>query len=235
MNNPRTKVLLKLTGTLFLDTQKQLCADAITTVIAQLKQLRTTHQFGIVVGGGNFFRGNQHGKKLGIQAAVGHQVGMLATMMNGLILKNLVEQSGLSAALFCAMPSPEVGKPISQQTINDALKQCDVLIFTGGTGNPFFTTDTNAVLRALQIGADVVWKGTNVDGVYDRDPNTDSSAQKLQTLSFADALKQNIGIMDLTAYALAHQHHKKIRIFDIFAKDALIHAAHDATFGSLIE
>lgn len=111
----------------------------------------------------------------------------------------------------------------------------NVLIFSGGTGNPFFTTDTNAILRALQMDAAQVWKGTSVDGVYDRDPRTDKNAQRIASLSFAEALQQHLGIMDLTAYALASQHEKKVRIFDIFTDDALIKAAHDTTFGSIIQ
>ncbi len=231
----RTKIMLKLTGEVFLDSNKRLSGEMVRSIIRQLKQLSETHQFGIVVGGGNFFRGSQHGKQLGIDTAVGHQIGMLATMMNGLILKDLVEQQDLSAALFCAMPSPEIGEAICQQTIHAALETRDVLIFSGGTGNPFFTTDTNAILRALQMGADVVWKGTNVDGVYDHDPRINKNACKLPLVSYDQAFNQQLGIMDLTAYALAYQHKKIVRVFDIFTKDALILVANDPTFGSIIQ
>lgn len=232
--NAKTKILCKLTGEIFLDQSKSLSADILNRVIKQMVALRDTHQFAIVIGGGNFFRGNQHSKKLGISTSVGHQIGMLATIMNGLIVKDLLELNNLSAALFCAMPSPEVGKPISQQSIDTALATDQTLVFTGGTGNPYFTTDTTAILRALQIGAQQVWKGTHVDGVYDADPKIHSNAQLLKHVSYDQALQEKLGIMDRTAFALAQQYEQKVRIFNIFEPNALIRAAHEPDFGSSI-
>lgn len=234
MNN-RKKILLKLTGEIFLDREtKSLSAEAINSVIMQIKKLNHTHQFGIVVGGGNFFRGNEHGKRLGITPSVGHQIGMLATLMNGLILKDLLEQQGLHAALLCAMPAPEIGEAISQQNINHALDHDCTIIFAGGTGNPFFTTDTNAILRSLQIGAAEVWKGTSIDGVYDADPKTNPHAKRLRMVRYCDALEKKLGIMDLTAYAMAEQYDKPVRVFNIFEENALIQAAQNKEFGSII-
>ncbi len=231
----KKRILLKISGEVFLDSsRKNLSADTINKLIGQLKQLNNSHQFGIVVGGGNFFRGKQHGKQMGLNPAVGHQIGMLVTVMNGLILKNLLEQHNIPAKLFCAIPSPTIGTPICQQTIHNALHENKTLIFTGGTGNPFFTTDTNAILRALQMNADEIWKGTTIDGVYTTDPRTDKDAQLLKTVTFIDAINQHLGIMDLTAYAMAEQHKQRIRIFDIFAQDALLHVAQDPQFGSTI-
>ncbi len=231
----KKKILLKITGELFLDKKtKTLSANTINTILKQIKKLYKEYQFGLVVGGGNFFRGHQHGKRMGIIPSVGHQIGMLGTMMNGLMLKDLLEKQGLKTALFCAMPSPEVGKPISQQAINASLSDGRTLIFTGGTGNPFFTTDTTAVLRALQIGADQIWKGTSVDGVYDKDPVTHKDAKLLKKVSFMQAMQDHLGIMDMTAYAMAYTYHQQIRIFDIFDKDALIQAAQNKNFGSTI-
>lgn len=231
----KKRILLKLTGEIFLSEDEQtLTSKFAKLLISQIKKLHASYDIGIVIGGGNFFRGSQHGKRLGICSSVGHQIGMLATMMNGLMLKDLLMQEGLSAGLFCAMPSPEIGKPISQQTINSSLQQQKILIFTGGTGNPFFTTDTNAILRALQLHADVVWKGTSVGGVYNADPALDSSAQKLETVSFQEAIDNRLKIMDLTALAMAEQHNVTIRVFDIFAPNALEKAASDPHFGSTI-
>ena len=202
----KKRILLKLTGEIFLDEEKKsLSSDGVNSLIDQMRQLRDSYQWGIVIGGGNFFRGNQHGKALGIRSSVGHQIGMLGTMMNGLMLKDLLEQKELAAELLCAMPSPEIGKPISQQSINGSLKEDKILIFTGGTGNPYFTTDTTAILRALQINADEVWKGTSVDGIYDADPRTHPDAKKLDHVTFRQAIEQRLGVMDLTAYALAEQ------------------------------
>ena len=230
----KKRILLKLTGEIFLDKNGAPTSENVRSVIAQIKKLSDQFQFGIVVGGGNFFRGSQHGARMGVRSSVGHQIGMLATMMNGLMLKDFIEQDDLSAELLCAMPSPEIGKPISQQSIQTSLKKDEILIFTGGTGNPYFTTDTTAILRALQIQADQVWKGTSIDGVYSADPKKDRAAKKFETITFKDAIEKQLGIMDLTAYAMAEQHDETIRIFDIFAPDALLHAARDPQFGSTI-
>lgn len=232
----KKRILLKLTGEIFLDkNNRQLTAHTINNVIKQMKQLHNTYHFGIVVGGGNLFRGSKQGEQLGLDASVGHQIGMLATIMNGLILKDLLEQQDLSTALFCAMPSPEVGKPISQQSIAYALEKNQTLVFTGGTGNPFFTTDTNAILRALQIDANEIWKGTSIDGVYTADPRTNKDAQLIKKITYKQALNDKLGIMDPTAYALAEQYHKTVRVFDIFEKNALIRAAQEPDFGSIIQ
>lgn len=231
----KKRILLKLTGEIFLNKDHtELVPDTVNAVIKQIKELQETHQFGIVVGGGNFFRGSQHGTSMGIRAAISHQIGMLGTMMNGLMLKDLIDQHGLQASLFCAMPSPEIGKPIAQQTITSALKDDHILIFTGGTGNPFFTTDTTAVLRALQMGADEVWKGTTVNGVYSTDPDKNSNAKKLTHVSFNQAINDKLGIMDITAYAMAERYNITIRVFDVFAPNSLIDVATNTEFGSTI-
>lgn len=230
----KKRILLKLTGEIFLNKERQLTASLVNNLVTQIKQLSETHQFGIVIGGGNFFRGSQHGTQMGIRNSVAHQIGMLGTMMNGLMLKDLIEQQELSAELFCAMPSPEVGIAISQQTINTCLNDGCTLIFTGGTGNPFFTTDTTAVLRGLQINADEIWKGTSIDGAYDKDPKKHADARRFAQLSFRQALQDKIGVMDLTAYAMAETYRQRIRIFDIFSHNALLQAAQNKEFGSLI-
>lgn len=232
---PQKTILLKLTGAILQDLEnKNLSKNLICSIAEQIKQLQDTHYFGIVIGGGNFFRGSQHGKKLALQPAVGHQIGMLATVMNGLILKDVFEQHGVTSSLFCAVPSGEIGIPISQQAINHARNKHQCMIFTGGTGNPFFTTDTNAVLRALQINATEVWKGTNIDGIYDADPRTHKHAQKLKNVSYDYALQQGLRIMDATAYAMAREHKMPIHVFDIFSSNALIHASTNTAFGSII-
>lgn len=230
----KKRILLKLTGEIFLNKERHLTASLASNIVAQIKQLNETHQFGIVIGGGNFFRGSQHGTQMGIRNSVAHQIGMLGTMMNGLMLKDLIEQQELPAELFCAMPSPEVGIAISPQTINECLHDGCTLIFTGGTGNPFFTTDTTAVLRGLQINADEIWKGTSIDGAYDKDPKKHADARRFTQLSFRQALQDKIGVMDLTAYAMAETYRQRIRIFDIFSQNALLQAAQNKEFGSLI-
>ena len=231
----KKRILLKLTGAILDRGSNGFSADAVNNVIEQIKQLQATHQFGIVIGGGNFFRGNQNSIQLGIEQSVGHQIGMLATMMNGLILKDLLEGQGIPVELFCAVECPKVGNSIAQKTITNALQNNKTIIFTGGTGNPFFTTDTSAILRSLQISADEIWKGTSVDGVYTKDPKKHTDAQRIPQLTFAQAIAQHLGVMDLTAYTMAQQYKQRIRIFDIFAPNALLQAAQNQNLGSIIQ
>lgn len=230
----KKRILLKLTGEVFGKPREPFSADTVTNLIEQIKQLESTHQFGIVIGGGNLFRGSKQGKELGLKIEIAHQVGMVATIMNGLILQDLCEKHGVSTKLFSAISCPQVANVINQQAINCALDKGKTIIFAGGTGNPFFSTDTNAVLRSLQISADEIWKGTSIDGVYTKDPAKHKDAQRLEKVTYAQAIEQRLGIMDLTAYSLAQQHNQTIRVFNIFAPDALQNAAQDGNFGSII-
>lgn len=235
MSTPTT-VLLKITGEAFLSKDKKtLDIQLLQSVAQQIRAVADTHRFGIVIGGGNFFRGNKQGKTLGITPSIGHQIGMLATTMNGLLIKDVFEREGVCCTLFCAVPSPEIGIPISQQAINISLSKGKTLIFTGGTGNPFFTTDTTSILRALQIGAGCVWKGTSVDGIYTADPVQDPQAMLLKKVTYRQALLDNLRIMDATAFALAQEHDLCIRVFNIFEKDAIISATKNNDFGSRVE
>lgn len=230
----RTRIMLKITGTIFRAEDNTLNATAINKIIAQLKKLSSTYQFGLVIGGGNFFRGSQQGKQLGLSDSAGHQIGMLATMMNGLIIKDLMRQHDLSAKLFSAIECAQVGSAISHSAIQSALEKHQVLIFAGGTGNPFFTTDTNAVLRALQIGAKEIWKGTDVDGIYTADPRQKPDARRLDKLTYQEALNQKLKIMDPPAFALAEQYHEIVKVFNIFADNALLKVSSEPDFASTI-
>ena len=221
-------ILLKLSGEAFID------GTLVRSYARQIKQLWNSHQFGIVIGGGNFFRGNQHGKLFGISDSASHQAGMLATMMNGLILQDIFSQEQVPSTLFCALDCPSIGNPLAPQAIKTAILQDQCVIFTGGMGNPFFTTDTTAIVRGLQIKAQEVWKATKVTGIFTADPHTNPDAQLLKRVSYADALQQRLGIMDATALALAQEHQMPIRVFSLFESDSLINAATDNNFGSLV-
>ncbi len=231
----RRRILLKITGEAFLSRQNQtLDPSIINGIITQIKELGKTIQFGIVVGGGNFFRGNEHGKRMGITKPIGHQIGIIGTLMNGLIIKDLLEQHAIKASLLTALTCPEIGAPTSDQAIHNALNRDDTIIFAGGTGNPFFSTDTTAVLRGLQINAEEIWKASHIDGVYSSDPKKDAHAKKLDKITFGYALEHRLGIMDATAFTLAAENQRKIRVFSIFEPNALITAAQDPRFGSEI-
>ena len=173
----KKRILLKLTGEAFISTANHsLNPTLVNDLFLQIKQLSDRYQFGIVIGGGNFFRGKQHGKLMGVTQPVGDQIGMLATLMNGLMVKDLLEQHNVRASLYSAITCPEMASSISQQAIENALLQDQVIIFAGGTGNPFFSTDTTAVLRSLQINASEIWKASHIDGVYSADPKKDTGA-----------------------------------------------------------
>ena len=216
----KTAILLKLTGELFVpgNAGKK---SPIVALIPELTALATTHTLGIVVGGGNFFRGDVQGKTLGLSAATGHEVGMLATILNGRILQELLEGAGARTSLMSAISCPKVAHELSQHRIDCAKRDGNIMIFAGGTGNPFCSTDTNAVIRALQIGASIVWKGTKVDGVYEQDPAKHPQAKRFEALTYTEALEKGVGVMDHTALTLAQENDLTTYVFDIFAPDAL--------------
>jgi uridylate kinase len=228
-------ILLKLTGELIPHTSLGLNADLIRSIGHQIKELLCDYNFAVVIGGGNFFRGAQQGPEVAITSQASHYVGMLATMMNGLIIKDIFEQLAINTTLFCGIDCPTVGLPISAQALQRAQKENSCILFAGGTGNPYFTTDTNAVLRALQLNAISLWKGTKVDGIYTADPRVDPCARFVPRLSYDKAISSKVGVMDLVAFALAQQHGLTIRIFNIFIENALLKAAADDRFGSTVQ
>ncbi len=231
--NQKKRIVLKLTGEVLQHSASGLDASLLESVAQQVKTLLPTVQFGIVMGGGNFFRGAQR-SEIHIAQNTAHTVGMLATMMNGLIIQDIFEGIGITTALFSAIPCESAGYELSPQNIRNALNEKDCLIFAGGTGNPYFTTDTTSVLRTLQLNASELWKGTKVDGIYAQDPLKDPSAAVLKKVTYKDAIKNRLGIMDMSAFVLAEEHKIRIRIFNVFTDNALIHAASNKEFGSLL-
>lgn len=229
-------ILLKLTGTIFIDQKTQEPTRTfLDSIIEQIKELlHTKYQFGIVIGGGNFFRGSRDNDLLKLRPSIAHTIGMLGTTMNGLALYDLFKKEEISTALFCALDCPVAGKPISQEAIDSALTKKDVLIFSGGTGNPYISTDTNAVIRAQQIGAAELWKATDVDGIYSVDPKKNKNATFIMQQTYQDALKNNVQIMDQAALILAQEGNLMTRVFNIFEQDALLHAAKNKKFGSTL-
>lgn len=236
MHHARQRILLKLTGQIFIHKTTGLVEPTlVNSIVDQIKKLSSTYQFGIVIGGGNMFRGSQQGKQLGLSPWAAHTCGMVATLVNAIALRDLLTQYGVPTILVSALEIPEVAQSISQQTIDQSMRNGNCIIFAGGTGNPYFTTDTNAILRALQIGTSQVWKGTSVSGVYDQDPARNEQAKLLKTVTYAQALENNLGIMDSTAYTLAQEHGLTIRVFDIFAPNALVMATNDQQLGTIIQ
>ena len=178
-------------------------------------------QIAIVIGGGNIFRGVAAASN-GIDRVQGDHMGMLATVINGLALQSALENEGVPTRLQSAIKINEVAEPFIRRKAMRHLEKGRVVIFGGGTGNPYFTTDSAAVLRAIEIEADVILKGTRVDGIYTADPEKDASASKYSSISFDDVLKKGLKVMDTTAFTLSQENELPIIVFDMNKKGNLI-------------
>lgn len=174
----------------------------------------------VVVGGGNIFRGVNVSEK-GIARATGDMMGMLATVMNALALEGAIEKAGLAARTMSALTMPEVCEAYERRRALHHLQQGRMVLLAGGTGNPFFTTDTTAVLRAAEIGAEAVLKATDVDGVYSADPKKDQNAKRYDRLTHQEAIERDLKVMDTTAFALARENRMPIIVFSIREKEAI--------------
>jgi len=223
-------VILKLTGNLFLPEH----SATLRSTIEQLKYLMQTMNVGIVVGGGNIFRGDEQSVGRGLSSTAGHTIGMLATMMNGVLLHDLLEQATIPSIIMSGLSCPHVGVEPTHDAFKEAFAAGKIIIFAGGTGLPFVTTDTNALVRALQIDAYEVWKATSVDGIYTADPKTDATATKLAVVSYATAREQQLGFIDPVACILAEKHTIPVRVFSIFENNALVRLAQNEPIGSLL-
>ena len=168
----------------------------------------------IVIGGGNIFRG-QSGTKSGFDRLKGDQMGMLATIINSLALESAISRLGGKAKVFTSIRMEPVGELYNRDRVLEAMKINIVCILSGGTGNPFFTTDTAAALRAVEIGADVLLKGTRVDGVYSSDPEKDPKAEKFDNISFEEVIKRRLKVMDSTAFTMCRENNMPLVVFDM--------------------
>jgi uridylate kinase len=175
----------------------------------------------VVVGGGNIFRGVNVSEK-GVARATGDMMGMLATVMNALALESAIEKAGLAARTMSALIMPEICETYERRRALRHLEQGRMVLLAGGTGNPFFTTDTTAVLRAAEIGAEAVLKATDVDGVYSADPKKDKNAERYDCLTHQEAIERNLKVMDTTAFALARENRMPIIVFSIREKGAIV-------------
>jgi uridylate kinase len=217
------RVLLKLSGEALMGGRQygidplrlSEYANDIKVAIAQGIQIA------IVIGGGNIFRGVA-GASNGMDRVQGDHMGMLATVINGLALQSALENEGVPTRLQSAIKINEVAEPFIRRRALRHLEKGRVVIFGGGTGNPYFTTDSAAVLRAIEIKADVILKGTRVDGIYTADPEKDASASKYNTISFDDVLKKGLKVMDTTAFTLSQENELPIIVFDMNKKGNLI-------------
>lgn len=190
---------------------------------------------GIVVGGGNFIRGAEWSRKKSIvDSATADYMGMIATVLNGLALQEAIEKQGKPARVLSAIQVRQVCEPYIRRRALRHLDKGRIVIFAGGTGNPFFTTDTAAALRAVEIGAEVLFKATKVDGVYDRDPVRHAKAKKFDRLTYSEAMRRHLSIMDQTAFTILTEHRLSIRIFNLFRPGSLSAALTGKPVGTII-
>jgi uridylate kinase len=200
----------------------------------QIKQAVTAGiELGVVLGGGNLFRGAAL-SQAGMDRVVGDRMGMLATIMNALALGDFLTREGIANQVYAATGIPGVAPTYERDQALENLKQGQVVILSGGTGNPLFTTDTAACLRGIELKADAVLKATNVDGVYSADPKVDPQARRYSMISFDDVLTKQLGVMDLTAMVLCRDQQMPVVVFDVSADGALVAISQGADIGTRI-
>ncbi len=216
------RILLKLSGEALMGTKGYgIDSNRINNYALEIKNLHKNKiQIAIVIGGGNIFRGVS-GSSEGVDRVQADYMGMLATIINGLALQSALENIKVPTRLQTAINIEAIAEPYIKRRAVRHLEKNRVVIFSAGTGNPFFTTDSAAVLRAIEINADVILKGTRVDGIYTEDPELNDKAIKLDSLSFEDALRLNLKIMDTTAFTLSKENNLPIIVFDMNIKDNL--------------
>lgn len=190
-------------------------------------------EVGIVVGGGNIFRGRQ-AKEFGFDQTPADHIGMLATMINGLILQQSLAREGIESQVMSAINCSLIAESYKWTHAMHALQKGRVVIFVGGTSNPYFTTDTAAALRASEVNAEILLKATKVDGIYDSDPHENKGAKKFDTLTFTEALSKDLRVMDGTALALCRENKIPVYIFNLFEEQSLVRAVCVQTGGSLV-
>jgi uridylate kinase len=230
------RVLLKLSGeSLMGDTKYGIDPKVLDFFSDEIKKVHDIGvQLGIVIGGGNIFRG-LNAEEQGIDRVTGDQMGMLATMINSLALQNAVEHKGTDSRLMSSIQMNEVAEPYIRRRAIRHFEKGRVVIFGAGTGHPYFSTDTAASLRAVEIEANVIIKGTRVDGVFDSDPEKNPGAIRYETISYLDVLKKNLRVMDLTAVSLCQENKLPMVVFNMDKPDNLIKLVCGENIGTVIK
>ena len=216
------RILLKLSGEALLGKNSYgIDNDRLVVYAEEIKQIHKQGvEIAIVIGGGNIFRGLS-GSKDGIDRGQADYMGMLATVINGLALQNALENMDIPTRLQSAIKMESIAEPFIKRKATRHLEKGRVVIFASGTGNPYFTTDSAAVLRAIEINADVILKGTRVDGIYNEDPEKNKEAVKFDNISFEETIKKGLKIMDTTAFTLSKENELPIIVFDMNTKGNL--------------
>ena len=230
------RILLKLSGESLMGEQEYgISPEMLSQYASEIKQAKELGaEIAVVIGGGNIFRGLQGAAK-GMDRVQGDYMGMLATVINSMALQSELEQQGVATELLSGLAIEPICKETSRRRMISSLKEGKVVIIAGGTGNPYFTTDTASTLRAIEMQADVILKGTRVDGVYTADPEKDPSATKYSTLTYDEALSKKLKIMDLTAFALCQENKMPIYVFDMNTIGNLQKVVKGEHLGTIVE
>ena len=230
------RILLKLSGEALMgDRQHGIDSTRLAEYAEEIKKIVDKDiEVAIVIGGGNIFRGVS-GASNGIDRVQGDYMGMLATAINGLALQSAIEAAGVKTRLLTAIKMEQVAEPFIKRRAVRHLEKGRVVIFGCGTGNPYFTTDTAAVLRAIEIDAEVILKGTRVDGIYTSDPEKDKDATKFDTISYRDVMNKGLKVMDMTAFALSQENNLPIIVFDMNTKGNLEKVVSGENIGTKVD
>lgn len=230
------RVLLKLSGEAFADPEIGYGIDSITVnrVASEIAEaLESGVQVAVVVGGGNIFRGVSEAAK-GMDPATADYMGMLATVINALALRDALEKAGIVTRVQSAITMQELAEPYIRLRAMRHLEKGRVVIFAAGTGNPFFTTDTTAALRAIEMNADEILKASMVDGIYDSDPATNPEAVRMEELSYMDFIARELRVMDTTAVTMCKEHDVPIHVFDMTAPGNIVKAVRGDRIGTVV-
>jgi len=231
------RILLKLSGEALLGSQEYGIDPVVLKQYAQ--EVKTVVEAGvevaIVIGGGNIFRGVQGAQGGVVDRATGDYMGMLATMMNAMAIQGSFEKEGIVTRLLSAIKMEQISEPFIRRRAMRHLEKGRVVIFGAGTGNPYFTTDTAASLRAVEIEADIVIKGTRVDGIYDKDPEKHADAKRFEEITYKQVFDLNLNVMDMTAFTLCHENKKQIVVFDMNTPGNLLKLVSGESIGTLVK
>lgn len=229
------RILLKLSGEALMgDRQYGIDPKRLAEYAEEIKQIQAKGvEIAIVIGGGNIFRGVA-GASNGMDRVQGDYMGMLATVINGMALQGALEDAGMQTRLQTALKIEAIAEPYIKRRAVRHLEKGRIVIFGAGTGNPYFTTDTAAVLRGVEVNADVILKGTRVDGIYTADPEKDTTATKYDTLTFEDVLKKGLNVMDTTAFTLSQENELPIIVFDMNKEGNLLRVCEGEPVGTTV-
>lgn len=229
------RILLKLSGEALMgDNQYGIDPNRLSEYAQEIKKIHDLGvEIAIVIGGGNIFRGVAGASK-GMDRVQGDYMGMLATVINGMALQGALEDAGMLTRLQTALKIEAIAEPYIKRRATRHLEKGRIVIFGAGTGNPYFTTDTAEVLRGIEVGADLILKGTRVDGVYTADPEKDPTATKYENITFADVLEKGLNVMDTTAFTLSQENNLPIVIFDMNKENNLLKVCQGETIGTKV-